>query len=84
MKLKKIIALALTLTSLATVFTGCGSKEAANNNNSSNAGTTAANDTADDAAGSQDIRQNGIFPAGRDNRIQRYTETVLRSERQKD
>ena len=36
------------------------------------------------AAGSQDIRQNGIFPAGRDNRIQRYTETVLRSERQKD
>ena len=27
MKLKKIIALALTLTSLATVFTGCGSKE---------------------------------------------------------
>ena len=56
MKLKKIIALALTLTSLATVFTGCGSKEAANNNsnNSSNAGTTAANDTAEDAAGSQD------------------------------
>ena len=52
MKLKKIIALALTLTSLATVFTGCGSKEAANNNsnNNSNAGTTAAND----AAGSQD------------------------------
>ena len=54
MKLKKIIALALTLTSLATVFTGCGSKEAADSNNNSNAGTTAANDTADDAAGGQD------------------------------